>query len=395
MSETTDFMAADLEEAHDLGLHRATLTQEDIDAMATPEPTGLVLADIPGVHTAAHSGDKEGWRAIRGKTVSATAATSMIGSNPFETQVELWKSRMEGWRKPFSAFAQRIMQYGTDAEPELLAEANAWILDQFLEDPAGFTLTHGYVVDDAEDPKWGCTPDGWRLTTLSHVHADLLPAEGSPWGHKVLELVEFKTGSKSWQDRNGNVKVPQNYVDQMQWQMLVTGAVRVLAVQRLVKRDKSGNVTAVLGHTFHWVDRDEERIAALVQAVEDWLEMERTLTPPMVHISAEDSFDDTPEESARKSAIQEALSTIKASEAALAEVQSHVDALTAAKSRLKALLAQEKGREVSTEWAGLGAKLSRSTKTGHDLSLLPPDLVKTIQTKTPVDTLRVTPVKGA
>jgi hypothetical protein len=390
-----EFYGAEHEEAHDLGLHAATLTQDDIDALATPEPTGLVVQDIPGVHTAAHSGDKEGWRAIRGRTVSATAATSMIGSNPFESQVELWKSRMEGWRKPFSAFAQRIMAYGTDAEPELLAGANEWLLDQFLEDPTPFVLTHGYVVDDADNPKRGATPDGWRLVTISHVHADLLGSEASPWGHLTLELVEFKTGSKSWQDRNGNVKVPQNYVDQMLWQMLVTGARRVLAVQRLVKRDKSGNVIAVLGHTYTWVEWDQDRVDALIQAVDDWLEMERTLTPPMVHIDAEDSFDDSPEESALKASIQACLTTIRDAEAAIAEVQEHVDAATAAKSRLKVLLSQHRGREVSTEWAGLGAKLSRSTKTGHDLSLLPPDLVKTIQTKTPVDTLRVTPVKGA
>lgn len=351
-----------------------TLTQEQIDAMATPEPTGLVVADIPGVHTAARSGEKEGWRAIRGKTWSATTVTTIVGSNPFASRMDLWRERILGIKPVFSAFAQRIMQYGTDAEPELLEHANQHVAKS--EHPEPFTLTHGYVVDDAENPHYGCTPDAFRFV------------DG------VLELAEFKTGSKTWRKTpRSKPVVPQNYVDQMLWQMMVTGARRVLAVQRVVKRDRAGNVLEVLGHNEVWVEYDQKRIDVMLAAVAEWEEMERTGTAPMVHVSAEDSFDDTPEESAEKGRLQEALRTIGDADLALEKVAEWEKKRKDATAVVKAILATRKAQEVTTEYAGLGATLSRSTRTGYDVSMLTEKQRERIRTSTPVDTLRVNPLK--
>lgn len=369
-----------------------TLTQEQIDAMGSPEPTGLDVRDIPGVHTAARSGEREGWRAIRGKTWSATVATTCIGSNPFQSIMDLWRERVLGIKPVFSAFSQKAMQYGTDAEPELLAYANEWVASQKGQDPTPFFLTHGYVVDDAENPRYGATPDAFRLVPLGDEYAG---TNGSPWGHLVLELAEFKTGSKDWRATpRSKPKVPQNYVDQMIWQMLVTGARRVLAVQRVVKRDRAGNVIEVLGHNAVWVPWDEKRAAALVEAVEEFADMVATGTAPMVHVDAEDQFDDEPEVTAEKARIREYLTTIADAEAALEAVQDHVDRMTAAKSELKAILQSRKAKQVSTEAAGMGATLTRSTKTGYNYALLTDKQRERIITKTPVDTLRVSPLKG-
>lgn len=365
----------------------ANLTQEDIDALGGTGPTDLDVRDIPGVHTAARSGEKEGWRAIRGKTWSATVATTCIGSNPFQSIMDLWRERVLGIKPVFSPFSQKAMQYGTDAEPELLAYANEWLAQEAAkgkEDPTPFYLTHGYVVDDAENPRYGATPDAFR---------EVQPAEGERYTH--LELAEFKTGSKDWRATpRSKPKVPQNYVDQMLWQMMVTGARRVLAIQRVVKRDRAGNVIEVLAHNAVWVPWDEKRVAALVEAVEEFADMVATGTAPMVHVDAEDQFDDTPEVTAEKALIREYLTTIADAEAALATVQDHVDRMTAAKSNLKALLITRKAKQVSTEAAGMGATLTRSTKTGYNYALLTDKQRERIITKTPVDTLRVSPLKG-
>lgn len=369
----------------------ATLTQADIDANADAngaDTSGLVVRDIPGVYTAARSGEREGWRAIRGKTWSATTVTTIVGSNPFASRMDLWRERIMGIKPVFSAFGMKIMQYGTDAEPELLAEANAWLEEKWgagHEYAGPFTLTHGYVVDSQENPHYGCTPDGFRL----------VDAQETDPRTTTLELVEFKTGSKSWADAKGKIKVPQNYVDQMLWQMMVTGARRVLAVQRVVKRDRQGNVTAVLGHHFEWVEYDQARVDVLLAAVAEWEEMERTDNPPMTFIDAEDQFDDTPEDTARKRRIQEALTTIAEADDAISGVAAWETKRKAAQAVLKGILAEQKGQEVSTEYGSMGAKLSRSTRTGYDVALLTDKQRDRIRTETPVETLRITALKGA
>jgi len=68
--------------------------------------------------------------------------------------------------------------------------------------------------------------------------------------------------------------VPPNYYDQTQWQMLVTGARRVLVIYRQVERDRQGNVVDILGHERVWVDRDEKRIAQMIDAANQWLQDE-------------------------------------------------------------------------------------------------------------------------
>jgi len=133
----------------------------------------LEVRDIPGVRTIAHSDNMEEWQRVRTQVLSATAATTVMGTNPFSTVMDLWRERMEGKRPTFSQFSITVMNYGTVAEPELLEEANAHVHPE-----PNFVLTHGFVVWE-EDQRFGATPDAWRLVD------------------DMLELAEFKTGSKN------------------------------------------------------------------------------------------------------------------------------------------------------------------------------------------------------
>lgn len=355
-----------------------TLTQADIDAAQAEAEAAAACAvevrDIPGLNTIAHSDDKDSWRAARERrgAISATAITAVMGTSPFATILDLWRERMEGKRPTFSAFQQTIMLYGTMAEPELVAEANAHVAGS--PSPAPFVLTHGYV-DSLEHPGFGCTPDAWRIIDA------------------VLELAEFKTGSKSWRKTpRSKPVVPANYVDQCQWQMLVTDARRVLVVYRQVERDRQGNVTAILGHEFVWVERDEARIAKIIDAVRAYLQDEADLIPPMTYLDVEDQFDDAPERTAENAAVRDALSHLAAADAVLAEDRylAAQELRASSLSRLKAIMQSRKGRQVILNAGGYGATLSRTSSTSYDVSMLTAKQRERIASTTTKETLRTT-----
>lgn len=368
------------------------VTQEEVDAALVAAetaalkdvPLGEVL-DIPGVLTIAHSDDLEEWRRVRsqGSIISATAMTTVMGTNPFSSVMDLWRERMEGKRPVFSRFSLTVMNYGTLAEPELLQEANAHVHPEHH-----FVLTHGFVVW-AEDQRFGSTPDAWRFA--------LREGETRETGGTRLELAEFKTGSKSWRKTpRSKPVVPPNYYDQTQWQMLTTGAERVLVIYRQVKRDKQGNVVEVLGHERIWVERDEKRIAQMIEAANQWLQDEHDLVPPMTYIDTEDQFDDAPEVTRRKFAIREALQRVAYADSVLGreDVVEAIAIREEALGTLKRAMQVEKGRQVLLTEAGTRATLSRSTRTGYDTKLLTEKQRERIRTTTTVESLRVTAEKG-
>jgi len=386
MSEVAEVRAA-VERAESV---EAVVTQEEVDAALVEAEaavdTVLEVRDIPGVLTIAHSDDIEEWRRVRsqGSIISATAMTTVMGTNPFSSVMDLWRERMEGKRPVFSRFSLTVMNYGTLAEPELLAEANEHVEKNGPHETRPFVLTHGFVVWEM-DHRFGSTPDAWR-------HVDLQDD-----GSCTLELAEFKTGSKSWRKTpRSKPVVPANYFDQVQWQMLTTGAERVLVIYRQVKRDKQGNVVEILGHERIWVERDEKRILKMIEAANAWLQDEADLVPPMTYVDTEDQFDDAPEVTARKGAIREALSTIAAADSVLerTEYQNAVTQREEALATLKGIMRQESGRQVLLREGGYGATLSRSTRTGYDAKLLTEKQRERIRTTTTVESLRVTAEKG-
>ena len=181
MSEVAEVRAA-VERAESV---EEVVTQEEVDAALVEAEaavdTVLEVRDIPGVLTIAHSDDIEEWRRVRsqGSIISATAMTTVMGTNPFSSVMDLWRERMEGKRPVFSRFSLTVMNYGTLAEPELLAEANEHVEKNGPHETRPFVLTHGFVVWD-EDQRFGSTPDAWRLVALT---AD---------GDSELELAELR-----------------------------------------------------------------------------------------------------------------------------------------------------------------------------------------------------------
>lgn len=92
-----------------------TVTQEEVDAALHEAEeraeAALEVRDIPGVLTIAHSDDLEEWRRVRsqGSIISATAMTTVMGTNPFSSVMDLWRERMEGVKPVFSRFSLTVM----------------------------------------------------------------------------------------------------------------------------------------------------------------------------------------------------------------------------------------------------------------------------------------------
>jgi putative phage-type endonuclease len=134
--------------------------------------------------------DREAWLALRQNLVTATDVTVLIGSNPFKTKAELWLEKQG--ESTFTGNART--RIGQVLEGSLLDYASA-------ELPG--TVEPGALYGHVDYPWCAATPDGL------HWLDGELPAA----------VVECKT-TTAWVD-------PPRYVlDQVQWQMFVTGATR-------------------------------------------------------------------------------------------------------------------------------------------------------------------------
>lgn len=110
------------------------------------------------------------------------------------------------------------------------------------------------VIQDA-DPRWRATPD--------------MIGEG---GHLLCQIKTALWRGEKW--TRGDV--PKSYVDQMLWELHITGAtVNLLAVEFYDELDTGGFVPHFLFEDPHIIaiERDDERIAELVAIAEQFLDM--------------------------------------------------------------------------------------------------------------------------
>ena len=139
------------------------------------------------------------WLEARKLGLGASDAASIIGMNPWKTNVELWEEKT-GVIVPDDISDKPVVKYGNDAEP-LLREL-------FILDHPQFNVKYEEykIFKHPEYPFLMATLDGW--------------IEGERRGVLEIKTTQIRNSSQWSQWKDG---IPQNYYCQCLWQLLVTG----------------------------------------------------------------------------------------------------------------------------------------------------------------------------
>jgi len=133
------------------------------------------------------------WLAWRKTVITATDASIIMGNNPWDTPYQAWQRKLGLAQEKVSNDA---MERGKRLEPEARAKFVAhWGIEMIPK-----------VVESTEFEFLGASLDGISET-----------------GNMLLEI---KCGGSKLHDMAKNQEIPQYYLDQMQHQLLVTGAER-------------------------------------------------------------------------------------------------------------------------------------------------------------------------
>lgn len=142
------------------------------------------------------------WKEARKNGIGGSDAASIIGRNPWKTNIQLWEEKT-GYCEPEDISDKPAVIYGKLAEDPIRA--------LFMLDHPEYTLTYdqyGMIANDARRP--------WLFATLD--------GELSDWqgGKGVLEVktTEIRR-SQDWENWDG--RVPDHYYTQVLHQLLATG----------------------------------------------------------------------------------------------------------------------------------------------------------------------------
>jgi len=176
---------------------------------------------IPASRFLVRSTDREAWLEARTRGVTATAVAESATPSGFAQHVQSWDE------PPFEG--NGYTDFGTWAEPYLM---------RYAHDEHGILPSDWLIAGEV----------GWHLGTPDGLSPD----------HTLIG--EAKTG------RTVPASVPRKHRDQILWNLHITGAERCLYLfqPRAVADDGSYYLGLIEPITF-WVERDEDRIADLVQ----------------------------------------------------------------------------------------------------------------------------------
>ena len=177
-------------------------------------------------------GSREEWLKARKGYIGGSDASSIVGKNPYMTNVELWE-RKKGISEGADISDNPLVRYGHDAEEHLrelfkldfpeyelgYAENNLWTNDKY-------PFAHGSL-------------DGW------------LKDKDGRFG-----VLEIKTTSilQSMQREKWNRRIPDNYYCQVLWYMAVTEA-QFACLKAQLKCDYDGDIVLTTRH--YWLEREE------------------------------------------------------------------------------------------------------------------------------------------
>lgn len=180
---------------------------------------------------------EEQWLEQRRGVLTATDIARIAGS-----AAEAARVREEKRTGRTGFHGNRYTEWGKLNEPLIYQRlCEAWDSD--------FEHNHDLWVSD-QDPRFGATPD-MVLTT--------------PHGVKYVGEIKTVLAHNDW----GGGAIPRRYMDQVQWQMLVTGAEKCLFGWEPYE-DRDGEFVAAGAMQSRWIARDEARIEQLVEITERW-----------------------------------------------------------------------------------------------------------------------------
>jgi hypothetical protein len=184
--------------------------------------------------------DEEAWHeARRGPRVTATQVRDWAKGYPADRS-RILIEKITGVREDLEAV--KYIEWGKFREPFM----QDWVLQKYGIEPVQNDL---YI--SGEDERWACTPDGYS----------------SAFGH--ITLSELKTSKHNLHPDNGQY-LTTGYDDQMQWEMLVTGADEVLFVWEQHNDDWNPWPEPFAPQAV-WIKRDPGRIEILKKHAEELL----------------------------------------------------------------------------------------------------------------------------
>lgn len=174
----------------------------------------------------ASSQTREAWLAARDRGVTATQvsrASTPAGMKEVLAQIE----------NPTPVDVNAYMQWGTDREAHI-----------------------AHVVKE----RYGILPNNWLLCADGPGNEWMLATpDGLSLDHTVIG--EYKTSGKPLD------KIPANYMRQVQWQLLVSGAEKCLFAYELRLEGPEGFVPG-FDVECQWVERNEEMISELIETAQ-------------------------------------------------------------------------------------------------------------------------------
>jgi len=354
----------------------------------------LITLD-PGTH-------RETWLDARVPVITATQAAAIVGSHPYATMRDVWDEKM-------------------DPDYERDADRNPWLMERaelgvsreaaIIEWASGETGLRFHantaLVTRAGIEQYAATPDGWakvgmRSTGSLNGFVQLLASEGLAFADvKGREVVlEAKTTSQDWATKG----LPQHIVDQVLWQLYVTGyPLGIVAQERYAWKGRGDQRTATeVGRHLFIVVASEHRarldfILESVRKFQHWLaegiapETELDVTEPPLP-----EWDDDEQTAADKAVVvadleaaAEHLDSIANLEAQATEL---ADKMKAHKEAVRALLKPYEGRRVTIRGERFAATLLRYNKAKVDTTLLKPADLRRITTWGEIERLTFDPI---
>lgn len=202
----------------------------------------------------------EEWLQERQNGLGASDAGSIIGVNPWKTNVQLWREKT-GLEAPEDIGDKPQVQYGKAAEEHIRA--------LFALDHPELQVTYESpykIIHSRSLPFIFCTPDGELYDPESGLHGGL-----------EIKTAEIVNGQK-WAEWEG--RIPDTYYAQVCHQMIAAGWEFVYLRAQLKYRTKDGDIRSQVRD--YYIDRGDamEDIDALKDAEIDFWERVQTKDCP-------------------------------------------------------------------------------------------------------------------
>lgn len=315
--------------------------------------------------------DRDEWLRARVGKFTATKVSAIAGSNPYTKLIDVYNEDTDpNYDREYlrNYYLEERAALGTEREPEIIAWATE---DGITGGPNAPFTPNARLVEHPDRPGDACTPDGAKLVG------------------KKLVLIECKTTQTRWDEKG----VPQYILDQIIWQIHVTGAVTVwLAVEFYEWKGRGKNrVATKVGTMLKPFQQDEKRLAFLLAKVEEYKGwVADGIAPESDIILATEpviDFDDTPEEVAEKIAQAEEAALIDAELDELDELEKRIkadaDRIDEIKARHKSIVSQYEGRRVHLIGTRRIVKFTRFDQAEKDTSKLDEKTLREITTWKP------------